>query len=389
MSRKVFGVAISLLLLFATCEVIAQKKDMPTFPPAEDAIKNDVDHWGLPFSDQKRRFDKAFAAFEAKYRNAHPGAGPLNYALGVETALRKVFRNKWWFKGEMTDAVSLSACRNEVESFQLAVIPQLGKEMKNVKVDWTALNGPGEIPRQNMRIYRVAFVKTLRAQYPTKHTGYWPDPLMPLAPFSIKGLDLGLLWCDVKVPKDAKPGDYEGALTVSPDGEPPLRMTVRLHVWNFTLPDRVPFRMTVWPQNREPKDWKTEMPPEKFLEYCAMFLEHHIDPCTVGSLYVNLKDFSTLDKNIQFCLDRGLQYFRAQRFKTDDEMKAYYGHIKAKGWLDKCFLYGAQDEPTQEQFNELVIPDTTKMRNLCPGLRILLATEWHPNLDKGVDIFMT
>jgi hypothetical protein len=368
---------------------MGQKKETPTFPPAEEAIKNDVDPWGLPFSDQKRKFDAGFAAFEAKYKQAHPDAGPLNYVVGIETSLRKVFKTKWWFKGEMTDVAALSACRNESESFQIAVIPQLGKELRNVAVTWTGLQGPGEIPRTNVKLYNVLFIKTLRAEYPTKHTGYWPDALMPLAPLGVTGADLGLLWCDVKVPKDAKPGDYEGTVTVKPEGEPAIVVKVRLHVWNFELPDRVPFRMTVWPQNREPQDFKKEMPPEKFLEYCAMFLEHHIDPCTVGSLYVNLKDPSALDRNIQFCLDRGLQVFQARRYKTDEEQRAYYDHIKGKGWLDKCFIYGAHDEPTVEVFDDEVIPETTKFREKLPGLRVLLATEWHPNLDKGVDIFMT
>ncbi|MBM4082321.1 MAG: DUF4091 domain-containing protein, partial [Planctomycetes bacterium] len=317
----------------------------------------------------------------------HPNVEALNYVVGVETSLRKVFRNKWWFKGQMTDVARLSACRNEVESFQLAVMPQMGKELRNVSVTCTGLKGPGEIPKGNVRFYQVLFIKTLPAQYPTKHVGYWPDALMPLEPFAVKGLDLGLLWCDVKVPKDAKPGDYQGLVTVQPEGEPPMDVKVQLHVWDFALPDRVPFRMTVWPQAREPKDWKKEMPVEKFLEYCAMFLEHHIDPCTVGSLYA--KDFSVLDRNIQFCLDRGLQIFQAPRHRKDEDMRAYYDHIKQKGWLDKCFLYGAHDEPSLEQFNELVIPDTAKVREKYPGLRVLLATEWHPNLDKGVDIFMT
>jgi len=371
------------LLLLAAATVSAADKKQPEFPPAEEAIKNDVGPWGMPFSDLKTKFDNGFAAFEKK-RGAD-----LNYVLGVETALRKTFRNKYWFKGRMTDEAKLSACRNESEACQIAVIPAMGKELNNIEVEWTGLKGPVEIPKANVKIYRVGFVKTVPAQYPTKHRGYWPDPLMPFEPFSLGGLDLGLLWYEVKVPKDARPGDYQGKVTVRPQGEPPLDLTVKLHVWDFELPDRVPFRMTVWPQPREPKDWKKIMPPEKFLEYCAMFLEHHIDPCSVGSLYVDVNDFSVLDRNIRFCLDRGLQIFRAKRFKKDEDMKAYYDHIKEKGWLDKCFIYGAQDEPSLEQFNEKVIPDTARIREKYPGLRVLLATMWHPNLDKGVDIFMT
>ena len=393
-SQAAVSVLLGLLLCISHPSLAQKKKSTPTFPPAEEAIKNDVGPWGLPFADLKRKLDKGFAAFDAAYEAAHPKAAPLSYAVGIETSLRKVFRNKWWFKGEITDTVRLSACRNEVESFQIAVIPKMGKELENVTVTWDGLKGPGEIPKKNITIYRVLFVKTLPAQYPTKHTGYWPDALMPLKPFSVKGLDLGLLWCDVRVPKDAPPGEYEGLITIRPAGSPPVEVKVKLRVRDFAIPDRVPFPMTVWPQTKEPKDWKAPMPPERFLEYCAMFLEHHIDPCSIGSLYIKRKDLQPgdlelLDKHLQFCLDRGMLCFRAMRYKSDKDMKAYYDHIKAKGWLDKCFLYGAQDEPALEQFNEKVIPDTTRIRRDYPGLRVLLATEWHPNLDQGVDLFMT
>ncbi|NOZ21137.1 MAG: DUF4091 domain-containing protein [Planctomycetes bacterium] len=377
--------------LIANVSTAQKKKKLPDFPPAEMAIKDNVGPWGMPFSDLKNKFDRGFALYQEKYKQAHPDVEALNYVLGIETSLRKVFRNKWWFKGEITDMASISACRNEVESFQIAVMPRMGKELQDVAVKWTGLAGPSEIPKENVTLYSVLFIKTLPAQYPTKHTGYWPDALMPLKPFSVTGLDLGLLWVDVKVPKDAKPGDYTGAVIVQPKGEPAIEVTVKLHVWDFEIPDRIPFPMTVWPQNREPKDWTKPMPPEQFLKYCAMFLEHHIDPCSVGYLYVKDNDFTVLEQNLLFCFERGLQIFRAPRLRKgkEEELKPYYDYIKEKGWLDKCFVYGAQDEPSLDQFNEIVIPSTQKVRELYPGLRVLLATEWHPNLDQGMDIFMT
>ncbi len=45
------------------------------------------------------------------------------------------------------------------------------------------------------------------------------------------------LWLTVKIPADARPGIYEGNLTVSCEGEKPVEVPVRLDVAGWTLPD--------------------------------------------------------------------------------------------------------------------------------------------------------
>ena len=52
------------------------------------------------------------------------------------------------------------------------------------------------------------------------------------------------IWLTVRIPSDAKPGTYEGHLTVSCDGEKPVEVPVRLDVSDWTLPE--PDRYRTW-----------------------------------------------------------------------------------------------------------------------------------------------
>ena len=45
------------------------------------------------------------------------------------------------------------------------------------------------------------------------------------------------IWLTVKVPEQAKPGLYKGALTLTADGKPAGEMALNLNVLPFTLPD--------------------------------------------------------------------------------------------------------------------------------------------------------
>jgi hypothetical protein len=50
------------------------------------------------------------------------------------------------------------------------------------------------------------------------------------------------IWLTVRVPRDARPGDYAGKLTLRADGTGPVDVPVRLHVADWTLPDPNDYR---------------------------------------------------------------------------------------------------------------------------------------------------
>ncbi len=134
--------------------------------------------------------------------------------LGTQHGLEKIPKNKYWFKGNYGNRVHLSAARNEVESFQVAVLPAISKKLGRVTLTSGPLQqekGPGVIPAAAFTIYRVGYVETVPPQYPVPYVGPWPDVLLPNGPLEIAGTDLGLFWVDVKVPRDAAPGPITGS----------------------------------------------------------------------------------------------------------------------------------------------------------------------------------
>ncbi len=348
----------------------------PNQLPAEEiAFKNDVDHWGLAFSDQLDVFKENFQIFAKK-----TGIKSPDYVVGIESPLRKTFKNKYWFKGQVTNEVTLSAGRNETEAFQLAIIPQTGCSLADIKIlvsDLKTTDGKNVIPADCITLYRVGFIETAKPQYPTRHIGEWPDPLFQLTPFSLTGVDLGLIWYEVKVPLTASGGDYDGTITVSPAKLNSIEIKVKLHVWKFALPDRVPFSTKVWING--------DMDSKEYLDICRLFLEHYVDPISVGKT----TNLDLLDKNLEFCFSRGLMCFQAPDFTTPEDLRPYYEHLKKKGWLDKAIIYSGFDEPTAKVLQENIIPRTALIHKQFPGLKVFQASQYYENLDKGTDIWMT
>ena len=364
------------------------KKFLETLPKEEQNMKDEVDHWGLPFSDQLRRFLKGGEEFRKKVGSDIP----KNFIIGLQHGLEKIPLRKYWFKGQYTNEITLSSAKNEYENFQVAVIPEIGKTLKEVILSANPLvhnKGKHTIPAENITIYRVGYVETNPAQYPSLYTGMWPDILLPNAPIEISGTDSGLFWVEIKVPKNTLHGDYSGTLNLEADGEK-VKININLHVYDFSLPDRIPFPIAAWTIPEYP--WGDNMSEEEYRQLAGEFLKHGVDPISIGQSFVSLKDnnFEVLDKNLEYCFERGLQLFQLPGSgKNPEELKSYVEHIRQKGWIDKALIYLGPDEPDEEKFKTQNVPAYQKFHSFYPDINVFLASEYHPEMDKGCDIWMT
>ncbi len=156
----------------------------------------------------------------------------------------------WWCEGtykvsrtrglppKKGQAIRLSAAGNEYEPFQLVLRPKEDLKAVTVKASGLRRAGGGEIPATNVQVCLVNYVPVT---IPTDRFGCradWPDPLPPYQkPFDCPAQRNQPLWITVKVPANAKPGDYRGTVTVAAQGVKPLALPVELHVWNFSLTD--------------------------------------------------------------------------------------------------------------------------------------------------------
>lgn len=389
MSRSSLGVLTWVVLtVVAVATGPTDQELLKTLPEAELALKDTLDHWGLPFSDQLRRFTQA----QQYWLDLLGAEAPKDFMLGTQHGLEKIPKNKYWFKGAYGNRVHLQAARNEAESFQVAVLPAIGKKLGRVTLTSGTLqqeNGPGAIPAAAFTIYRVGYVETVPPQYPVSYVGPWPDVLLPNGPLEIAGTDLGLFWVDVKVPRDAAPGIYHGQLTLEADGHR-VPVEVHLRVYSFALPDRVPFPIAAWTRATWPPGRK--MSDADYRRTLAIFLEHGVDPISVGKEGVSLDklDLTAFDENIEFCLARGLQRFEIPNSVKDPEkLRPLVEHLRRKGWLDKALVYSSHDEPTEETLRESNIAFYRQMKKLYPDLQVYLASQYYQEIDQACDIWMS
>jgi hypothetical protein len=363
------------------------EKFLKTLPPEEQSLQDTVDHWGLPFSDQLRRFLSAREAF----RSALGAQAPKHFMLGTQHALEKVPKTKYWFKGQYGVSVSIDAARNEHESVQIVVLPDIGKRLTGVTLAAADLHSDkgAVIPAQQITIYRVGYVQTQPARYPALYSGWWPDSLLPNAPIDIGGTDLGLFWVDVRVPRNAAPGTYQGPLVLKADGES-VAVRVTLRVRDFTLPDRVPFPIAVWTSPAWPSGERMDQKDYRLL--LAEFLRHGLDPISIGKQDVSLEknDFRQFDENVEYCLARGLQRFEVPGpGRAPEKLRPLVEHLRQKRWIEKALVYSNRDEPDSVMFASENVPYYEKLHALFPDLRVFLASEYHPQIDRACDIWMT
>ena len=134
-------------------------------------------------------------------------------------------------------AALLSAARNDHEAVQIVVRPT--DTLKNLTATTAGLSGPGgaTIPPSRIQVLREHYHFVHHPTDATGVRGWWPDALPPLArPVDVAAGTNQPLWVLVDVPGDAAPGDYAGTLALKADGWA-AKVPVRLHVWNFTLPE--------------------------------------------------------------------------------------------------------------------------------------------------------
>ncbi len=108
--------------------------------------------------------------------------------------------------------------------------------LRGVKVVASDLAGSGRIP---------ASAVSIRYALADKDTGLPFEILSAEAPAEIAPDKAGgavmPVWVSVKVPRDAKSGDYKGNVVVTADGENPVEVIVELCVIDWTMPDTKEF----------------------------------------------------------------------------------------------------------------------------------------------------
>jgi hypothetical protein len=169
---------------------------------------------------------------------AHPEATGKRFVVVPSRPLDKLLRDEPPPSIAGEPAVPLvEAARGEAESVQLALVP-LHRVTTGVRVSvepFRSKTGAG-IGGDAVELYRVGYV---HVDGPSpgapKGNSWWPDPLLPITgPFTVDRVTQPI-WLDIFVPRDARPGEYTGAVTIHAEGQTE-RVPIALRVREFALP---------------------------------------------------------------------------------------------------------------------------------------------------------
>jgi len=327
-------------------------------------------------------------------------------------------------------AAELSAARGDREAVQIVVRPL--RSLTGLTASAGPLTGPdaASIPAENVRVLRVAYHYV---EHPTDRTGvvdFWPDALPPLdEPIDVTAGNNQPLWVLVHVPDDAAAGDYSGTVSLRAAGFS-ADVPLKLHVWNFTLPERnhlaTAFGLSAGEVFRY-HQLQTEQDKRRVLDlYFRSFAEHRIspyDPTPLDPIRVKFLpeskparaevDFSAFDPAMARAVEQfhftnfrlpikgtGGGSFHSRRepqiglFTADTAQyhamfSSYLGqledHLRRKGWLEMAYIYWF-DEPAPKDY-EFVRGGFRRIKKYAPALQTMLTEQPETGLAGPVDIW--
>ena len=345
---------------------------------------------------------------------------------------------------QQTPQADIWAARGEHEGFQIAILPTASR-IAGIEVSANSLQHEisGIFSVKNISIRRVETVRV------SSHIDDpWPDPLMEeTVGDAVPGRPL-VFWVDYDVPSDARPGLYEGSITVSAPDRPPLEVPVALHVWNFGIPAqqglhsscaffRGPLRRYYggnWDEGNDPnlRQWV-----DIFTEYRLSINDiSHDRPPGEESKHRFVKvtkktngdwefDFTQLDYFLDYAISRGMANFNLGDLDTWHFWQPFYGYDEAAGvfrvfddltateneevfdayiqaaaehyrsdgprpYEKQAFFY-SYDELSDTGLIQEMIDRHDTIEQIWPGLNTLTTNHpvWHPEMIGHVDIWVS
>lgn len=157
-----------------------------------------------------------------------------------ESSLRKILpQDKPDGRGPIEPAVQIALAQGEAESFQIAFHPGKGGGIKGVTAiahDLVSATANAVIPASALAIYTQHYQHVVVPSHFEGPTGFWPDALLPLAPFDAPGGVTTPLWFTLTTSEATPPGTYSGLIELQGDGMPPVELVLEVDVFPFKLP---------------------------------------------------------------------------------------------------------------------------------------------------------
>lgn len=317
----------------------------------------------------------------------------------------------------------IKAARNEYECFQVVVRAGEGG-LKEVTAEASDLKGEGDrvIERRHVAIFREHYLQVKTPTMKSKEgPGLFPDALIPLsaprpappvpgsppprpqrfvgAPFALPADTNQPLWVEVYVPKDAAPGEYSGAVTVSAAGQRPATVPVTLTVWDFALPEAPTLRTNFGGLGRRlltgHAGFKPDTAPYRALErrYAEAMAAHRLCPPIPPYLRPKVGPDGTIDpKETHAGLKEWIETYHVtglpinligddpagkEREQNLKFLRSSWGYLKEHGWEKLAYVY-VLDEPNDPKAYEEVRRRAKLIHEAAPGLKVLCTEQPAP-----------
>src|SRR5512138_444538 len=266
----------------------------------------------------------------------------------------------------------LAAARNEVEGCQLVLLAE--RPVGGVAVSVSDLSG--RRGRLKAKLFRVDYVpcRTEKVLY--------PDPLPPLrAPLDLEQDRSQPVWISVRVPEDAAPGVYRGAVTVRA-GSWIKRLPLSVRVWDFALPATPSSRTSFGISYDMAADFEgvpADSAAAKDLarRYFEFMLDHRASPNLIPADLMSPEAARYLGdaRLTAFVIPVGA--------KTDAELGAVIRRLRDGGWFGKSFFYEVDEPITKASFDAL-IACTERLRRLAPDYKAVAPFWGNPDWDTAL-----
>ncbi len=193
------------------------------------------------------------------------------------------------------EVVEISAARGETEPVQLVVL-QHGTPPASVSIKPSPLHGPhATISASSVRWYSID-----------------EGRLAPEEPLRTE--DVGAIWWEIEVPRDAEPGVYSGEI-VATDGEHRVALPVELTVHDFTLPETPSLAISVaFDSAHVTEQWYGErgpLGPGEYWPFAEALLVHRVTPREMLADLTwwgdEATDFDRADRMLDRALERGIR----------------------------------------------------------------------------------
>jgi hypothetical protein len=184
-------------------------------------------------------------------------------------------------KSDAKREISIDLARCEWESAQVLVSSH--SPLENVNLELSELkNSQGKHFKGRLKWERVGYIARghgfyRHAEAPPIHERWLPGPLLPAAPFKVRGGSTQGTWITVTAAEDEIPGEYNGVIRVSSDGwTVPVPLSVKVR--SFSLPKRFGMRTAFCVMDGFTRKYYPEDFVSRKRESWDMMLDHRLNP---------------------------------------------------------------------------------------------------------------